>query len=60
MIFLETPFKKSYRKLVRINNDDDRFNNFLRIGRNTLYKFASPKIKCISGNNAPFMNITLR
>ena len=25
---------------VRINNDDHGFNNFLRVCRNTLYKFA--------------------
>ena len=28
---------------VRINNDDGGFNNFLRICRNTLDKFASRK-----------------
>ena len=44
---------------VRINNDDDGFNNFLRICRNTLDRFAPRKKKYIRGNNAPFMNKTL-
>ena len=42
----------------RINNDDDGFNNFLRIYRNALGKFAARKKKYIRGNNAPFMNKT--
>ena len=44
---------------VRINNDDEGFNNFLRICRNTLDRFAPRKKKYIRGNNAPFMNKTL-
>ena len=31
----------------RINNDDDGFNNFLRINRNALGKFAARKKKYI-------------
>ena len=41
---------------VRISNDDDEFNNFLRICRNILDRFARRKKKYISRNNAPFMN----
>ena len=44
---------------VLINNDDEGFNNFLRICRNTLDRFAPPKKKYIRGNNALFMNKTL-
>ena len=44
---------------VRINNYDDGFNNFLRISRNTLDRFAPRKKKYIRGNNAPFMSKTL-
>ena len=44
---------------VRINNDDDGFNNFLRICRNTLDRFAPRKKEYIRVNNTPFMNKTL-
>ena len=44
---------------VRINNDDEGFNNFLRICRNTLDRFAPRKNKYIRGNNAPLMYKTL-
>ena len=37
---------------VRINNDDEGFNN-------TLNRFAPRKKKCIRGNNTPLMNKTL-
>ena len=38
---------------VRINNDDDGFNNFLRICRNTLDRFTPRNKKFIKGNNVP-------
>ena len=38
---------------IRINNDDDGFNNFLRICRNTLDRFTPRNKKYIKGNNAP-------
>ena len=44
---------------VRISNDDDEFNNFLKICRNILHRFARRKKKYISRNNAPFMNKSL-
>ena len=43
---------------VQINNDDDGFNNFLRICRNTWDTFALRNKKYIRGNNALFMNKT--
>ena len=44
---------------VRINNDDDEFNNFLRTCWNTLDRFAPRKKKYIRGNNALFINKAL-
>ena len=44
---------------VRVKNDDDGLNNFLRICRNTLDRFDPRKKKYIRGNNALFMNKTL-
>ena len=44
---------------VRINNDDEGFNNFLRTCRNTLDMFAPRKKRYIRGRNTPFMNKTL-
>ena len=44
---------------VGSNNNDDGFNNFLRICRSTLVRFAPRKKKYIRGKNAPFMNKTL-
>ena len=57
MIFSESLLEELSQ--VRINNDDEGFNNFLRICRNTLDRFAPRKKKYIRGNNAPFMNKTL-
>ena len=64
MMFSETDFQKNYRQPqqlshVRINNDDEGFNNFLRICRYTLDKFTPCKKKDIRDNNAPFINKTL-
>ena len=42
-----------------INNDDDGFNNFLRICQSTIDRFAPCKKKYVRGNNAPFMNKTI-
>ena len=44
---------------IRINKNDDGFNSFLRICRNTLHKFAPCKKKVHRGNNAPSMNKNL-
>ena len=44
---------------VRISNNDDGFNYFLKICRNTLDKLAPRKKKYTGGSNSPFMNKTL-
>ena len=44
---------------VKISNNDDGFNNFLKICRNTLDKSA-PRKENIRDHNALFMKKTLR
>ena len=49
-IFRDTLLEE--RSQVRIDNDDDGFNNFLRICRTTLDRFGPRKKKYIRSNNA--------